>query len=244
LGKRAGKIIATLVGAYLGFMNPSFFGVGTKVWAGALYGASLGSTIWSVMHPPSAPRDYSKFDQIMNTVSSESFIPIIYGTRKWGGIQTWHKTSSDGKHMHKDIVICEGEIDSIYGVCANDLIMANDADDILEKWLIFALGGNIYEYNQEQAHVFGIMNIDYSDATVEVSDEKLYLHANGETTHIHLRNASDINNTIDDVIVYDYNGRIDALIGHLGTLGNGWVIVDPVPTLNDCDEIDSFDAKS
>jgi hypothetical protein len=89
--------------------------------AGGIYGASLGGTIWSATHKEKAPSQTYDFDVLQNQVSSEAMIPIIYGTRKWGGYQTWHDTSTDKQTLTKDVVMCEGEIGGMTELKANDL---------------------------------------------------------------------------------------------------------------------------
>lgn len=78
----------SLAGLAFGAFNPQWFGmgaVGTVNWAAGIYGMSLANTIWSATHKPSEVTQTYNFDALMNTVSSEAMIPIIYGTRKWGG---------------------------------------------------------------------------------------------------------------------------------------------------------------
>lgn len=85
-GKSKGKIFLSIVGAAFGFFNAA--GLGMKVWQAALYGASIGGTLWSVTHQPKEASTAGGFDQTQTVTSSESMIPIIYGKRKSGGNQT------------------------------------------------------------------------------------------------------------------------------------------------------------
>ena len=126
-GKSTGKTILTLGLAAVGFWNPQLFGVGlagSVSWSAAIMGAALGSNIWAATHKytPSYSQSYN-FDVLQNTIDSKARIPIIYGRRKWGGYQTWHNTSDDKQSLTKDIVLCEGEIDGIEDIRANDLSM-------------------------------------------------------------------------------------------------------------------------
>lgn len=89
-----------------------------------MMGVSLMNTIWSATHNPSYDYDAnanSRFDQMMNNVSSESIIPVIYGRRKWAGNQLWHKAGSDGRSLTKDILVGEGTCEGVSDVKFNDL---------------------------------------------------------------------------------------------------------------------------
>jgi hypothetical protein len=97
------------------------FGLGTAVWSGGIYGASLFGNIWSMTHKEKQAAQTYDFDVIQNNRSSEAMIPIIYGTRKWGGYQTWHEASTDKQTLTKDVVMCEGEITRLTELKANDL---------------------------------------------------------------------------------------------------------------------------
>ena len=123
-GKKTGKALLGIAGFFLGAgsAGQAFFGTSSSIMGG-LYGASLASTLWSTFTPQKnqTTQDFSRFDALMNTVSSESMIPIIYGERKWSGNQTWHDASDDKTVLTKDIVVGEGEIESISDVRANDL---------------------------------------------------------------------------------------------------------------------------
>lgn len=124
-GKSTGKALFSLAGFAFGFMNPVFFlGEGaTAVWTAGIMGASLAGTIWSATHKLHEPgyNNNVDFDVLQNTISDEAMIPIIYGTRKWGGYETWHDAPKNSHKMTKDIIFCEGEIDSINDIKANDL---------------------------------------------------------------------------------------------------------------------------
>ena len=126
MGKSAGKTILSIAGFFVGAANPGMFGLASNATLlGGLYGAAIGSSLWTATHQENqdAGSNSYAFDQISNTVSSRDRIPIIYGTRKWGGFETYHVTSSDKTSLTKDIVWCEGDIDSISDVRANDLLI-------------------------------------------------------------------------------------------------------------------------
>ena len=125
-GKKVGKALLTIGGFFLGagHVGQAFFGASSAV--AGLYGAALASTLWSTFNPTKTDtiQDYSRFDSMMNTPSSDAMIPIIYGTRKWAGNQTWHQASSDFRVLTKDVVLCEGEIKGLSEVKANDLVIS------------------------------------------------------------------------------------------------------------------------
>ena len=104
MGKNGGKVALGVIGFAFGagWLGGGIqFGANTAL-LGGMYGASLASTIWTATHQPDQGSTSYNFDQIMNAVSSEDRIPIIYGTRKWGGNQTYHKTSNNKQSLTKD----------------------------------------------------------------------------------------------------------------------------------------------
>ena len=110
LGKALG-----LVGAVAGFAFPGMFGISSGLlWvqrtAGAIMGLSLGQTIGSALDPIDQETKTSSFDSKMNTVDSDARIPLVYGTRMIGGLQSWHQTNSDDKWLIKDVILGEGVI--------------------------------------------------------------------------------------------------------------------------------------
>ena len=136
-GGKGGKTIFAVLGFGIGLAFPFLFGLGT-VAGGALtaglYGASIASTLWAVSNQGQEYKSniYSKFDQLMNTVSSEATIPIIYGVRKWAGTQVWHDSSKDGLTLVKDLILCEGEIDSISDLKANDICLGETITNLIK----------------------------------------------------------------------------------------------------------------
>ena len=112
-GKKTGKILFTAAGFAFGFYNPGAFGLeASKMFLGGLYGMSLASTIWSVTQKPDpfgnldgdySQDDYSKFSTTTNDISQDAVIPVIYGTRKWGGLQVWHNPYNGERYLQKDV---------------------------------------------------------------------------------------------------------------------------------------------
>lgn len=188
MGKgKKGKWLFSAIGFAFGLFNP-VLGMKAGLTAG-LYGASLGSTLWGMMNPPNQNvSDLSRFDMYQNAVDPDAIIPVIYGERKWGGIQTYHKTSSDKKNLTKDVILCEGEIEGVYGLCANDLLL-------------------------QTGPIMQVFNYKYSDATIRVDDHKIYLYANGQTNIIEIgtdvkyseieKQDGTIANVVEAILTFD-----------------------------------------
>lgn len=245
MGKSKGKIAFSLLGAAFGggLFSGGLHQLGASVLSGAISGLSLGSTIWSATHKPKAEENYSRFDVFANTVDSTARIPVIYGTRKYGGLQSYHLASSDGKSLTKDIIIAEGEIQGIYGITANELSIANHTtpDDPMYN-VIDKLGKTkqYYKYPISNTHVFSLVNVKYSDATVSITnggstgnDKVLHLYANGKTTNIALQHPSDLASDQSN----DYSCYIYKLLNYIGGIGysttldtEGWLVVNPAIT--------------
>jgi len=210
MGKSKGKILFSIAGFFLGagVAGQNFFHLTGKALQAGLYGMNLASTLWSITNPIKPP-SYSTetpFDQYMNEVSSDAVIPVVYGTRKVGGLQTYHQTSSDSKTLTKDVLLAEGEIASIYGATANSLLIS-------------------------QGPVFSIHNSLYEDATIEISNKKLKLKANGTTAEIALLDQNSLKADGSN----DYSCTISKLIQYLteygysnGLKAKGWVISNAV----------------
>ncbi len=193
-----------MLGFAFGFMNPGIFmGAGsTAVWAGGIYGASLAGTLWNTFNKPKQD-DFdtgtiNRFDKVMNTMSSTAPIPVIYGERKWAGNQTYHKTNAEQNTLRKHIVLCEGDIEGVISVCANDLLISTGG----------ATNGT----------VFTVQNVKHSDATVMIKSKWMTLYANGKTSSIYLANKDDYERND----LYDYNMSVSALVSYINRLGEGW----------------------
>ncbi|WP_293727551.1 hypothetical protein [uncultured Phascolarctobacterium sp.] len=112
-GKKVGKIAFMAAGFFLGAggAGQAFFNT-TKSFVAGMYGMSLASTIWSVIAKPDpfgnldgdySQDDYSKFSTTTNDISQDAVIPVIYGTRKWGGLQVWHNPYNGERYLQKDV---------------------------------------------------------------------------------------------------------------------------------------------
>lgn len=156
---KVGKFISLGL-AIAGAFAPQIFGL-AKVTNGAfkaaLYGLSLGSTIGSVFDKPKdfGTTTQGAFDAKMNRVDGTAMLPIIYGTQKAGGMQTYHRTNHNGRVLYKHVLVCEGEIQGVRGVAVNSYLCPYTIE-------------NYGKTNNPQ--VFGLKNTLYEDATVQVVD--------------------------------------------------------------------------
>ena len=91
----------------------------------------------------------------MNRVDGTAMLPIIYGTQKAGGMQTYHRTNYNGRVLYKHVLVCEGEIQGVRGVAVNSYLCPYTIE-------------NYGKTNNPQ--VFGLKNTLYEDATVQVVD--------------------------------------------------------------------------
>lgn len=156
---KVGKFISLGL-AIAGAFAPQIFGlakVANGAFKAALYGLSLGSTIGSVFDKPKdfGTTTQGAFDAKMNRVDGTAMLPIIYGTQKAGGMQTYHRTNYNGRVLYKHVLVCEGEIQGVRGVAVNSYLCPYTIE-------------NYGKTNNPQ--VFGLKNTLYEDATVQVVD--------------------------------------------------------------------------
>ena len=133
LGKALG-----IVGFAAGFAFPGAFGMavsGAGRVSAAIFGLSLGTTIASAFAKTGIVST-SSFDSKMNTVSSDSRIPLVYGTRKIGGLQSYHHCNIKGKSLTKDVIIGEGTFSGCYGITANNYWVRNNINNNINSTLL------------------------------------------------------------------------------------------------------------
>ena len=206
-GKSGGKLFASILFGIVGFFwGGALFGVAK--WGGALLGASLGGSIWQAVNPPkmesidtpdtSSP-DVQRFDRAQEQMSSEGLIPVVYGYRKLSGNQTYHQTNAEANQLHKHVVLCEGGIEGIVNVCANDLLIPT--------------GG------QASNTVFTISNQKYPEAAIGLHDRHLVLAINGSSHDIYLCNKDDVTGQES---FFEWQLSVTALISYINRLGEGW----------------------
>lgn len=89
------------------------------------------SSIWTATHRQNSynfdgttgTADIQRFERYQETRSSDGELPVVYGRRQISGNQTYHKTNSDSTTLWKHVVLCEGGIEGIESVTANDLLI-------------------------------------------------------------------------------------------------------------------------
>lgn len=66
---------------------------------------------------------------LVNKISANSSIPVVYGTRKVGGNVVFIETSgTDNEFLYMAIIVSEGEIDDITSIFVNDNLVTFDGD--------------------------------------------------------------------------------------------------------------------
>jgi hypothetical protein len=209
MGKsRGAKALFTVAGFFLGAggFGQGLFGLSgaSASIMGGLYGASLASNIWSAIHPDQ-PKSTYNFDAVINAVDNEMMIPVIYGTRKWGGLESYHSVSSDSQSLTKDVIVCEGEVEEISGVTANAKLISEGV-------------------------IFCIQNIVYPDASIKIyktgsptaDDKVMELYAGGNLVRIPLQNKVDLLQDRSN----EHCCSTIKLAQYIEELGNGWVITE------------------
>lgn len=202
-GKSGGKIIASIAGFALGFTTPWLFGA--KAFAAGVMGASLFGSIWSSTHQPDSnsngSADVTRFDRAQETMSADGQLPVVYGTRQVTGNQTYHQTNADANTLHKHVVLCEGGIEGVVSVTANDLIIPTGSQS-----------GNT---------VFTIMNNKYKDARVKKHGHDFELWAGNNYHHIHLCTKKEIEGSRETY--WEYQVSVNSLISYINQLySEGW----------------------
>lgn len=202
-GKSGGKIFASIAGFIVGFTTPWLFGA--KAFAAGVMGASLFGSVWSATHQqnvdPNGSADVSRFDRAQESMSSDGQIPIVYGTRQISGNQTFHQTNADANTLHKHVVLCEGGIEGVVSVTANDMIIPTGSQS-----------GNT---------VFTLMNNKYPNARVRKHGSDFELWAGDNYHHIHLCTKSEVENSHDTY--WEYQVSVSSLISYINQLySEGW----------------------
>lgn len=275
MGKHGGKGGKGRIGKFVGLAAGLAFGLGGGAWgflkgvsafSRVMYGLSLGMSIGGLFDKqPKQSTPESTFDSKNNTVTSEGTIPIVYGQTKVGGLQTFHKMDVNGKRLDKDVVLCEGKINNIFGITANGYLTSVQRQG---------------ETKQTKIPVFGIRNNKYPDAKVSIESghanrQGFYLHnlsnsqqsiyqsgvnyssfnkfkylkltADGKSVYIFL---TDDNTTIDLQYSLACNtfGKIyqillgDTYLSDLQT--DGWELVNPVICQNSPSSLEAFGETS
>ena len=203
-GKSGGKLFGQLV---LGFLSAGFgfFGAGLTAITRFAMGAALFSSVWTATHRQDSysydgASDIQRFERSQETMTSDGDLPVVYGRRQISGNQTYHKTNSDSTTLWKHVVLCEGGIEGIESVTANDLLIPTGSQT-----------GNT---------VFTIQNVKYPDAWVKKEGHTLTLYANGNTKQIYLCTKDDLQNP--DASFWEYQVSMGSLISYINRMGEGW----------------------
>ena len=70
---------------------------------------------------PDFQQDEQAQGVLVNKQSNNANIPVIYGTRKVGGVRVFLETSgTSNQYLYGAIVLCEGEINNITSIIVND----------------------------------------------------------------------------------------------------------------------------
>lgn len=210
-GKSGGKAFAMIAGFALGYTTPWLFGA--KAFAAGVMGASLFGSIWSSTHQPDSTGspDVARFDRAQETMSADGQIPVVYGTRKIAGNQTYHRTNSDSNELYKHVVLCEGGIEGIVSVTANNLIIPTGS--------------------QSSNTVFTVMNNKYSNARVRKHGQDFEMWAGDHYHHIHLCTKKEIEKSNDTY--WEYQVSVTALITYINQLyAEGWQAFPVAATQN------------
>lgn len=233
-GKSTGKVVLSLAGAAIGggLFGAGWFGAGFQ---GAMYGLSLGSTVANAFfgNKQSTGNYASVFESKMNAVDSTARIPLIYGCQKIGGLQSYHKTSTEKKTLWKHVIVCEGEIEDAFGITANGYMIPSSVADRRGR-----------DYNQT---VFKIVNHKYRDATVSVGTYKevgllsigkgrksykcLFLQGGGKSYRIPLFSDNDTIDQTLDMASANFSTLYQYLIGAMDSMEiplDGWEVQEPV----------------
>lgn len=275
MGKHGGKGGKGRVGKFVGLAAGLAFGLGGGAWgflkgvsafSRVMYGLSLGMSIGGLFDKqPKQSTPESTFDSKNNTVTSEGTIPIVYGQTKVGGLQTFHKMDVNGKRLDKDVVLCEGKINNIFGITANGYLTSVQRQNETKqtKIPVFGIRNNKYpdakvsiESGRADRHGYTHHNVENSQQSIYQGDidyssfnkfKYLKLTANGNTVYIFL---TDDNTTIDLQYSLACNtfGKIyqillgDTYLSDLQT--DGWELVNPVICQNSPSSLEAFGETS
>lgn len=234
-----------IVGAIAGGFAPWIFGVaGVSAMssvAGAIMGLSLGQTIGSALDPIDQETKASSFDSKMNTVDSDARIPLVYGTRMIGGLQSWHQTNSDDKWLIKDVILGEGQFSGAYGLTANGYLLKPNGNIPTVVRQYTTTNHYMSSISTGNNPVFGLINWKYPDASVEIKDggwgrptdedKQLILRWGANEAKIWLQDPVDLNDDSSN----DYNCSFSLLYQYLEGIhydtnfaAEGWQVVNPV----------------
>lgn len=221
-GKSRGKMLGSiLVGALTAAFAPQL-GLASNGFmhnlGNFMLGASLFSSVWTATHQQNLDSgnnlDVKRFDRAAEQMSSDTSLPVVYGERLITGNQTWHETDADAQTLHKHVVLCEGGIEGVQSVTANDLLVptevVSDSGEVDEN-------GKPKMKTETEGIVFTLQNVKYKDATVEKNGKNFKITANGKTREIYLCDKNDTNGSF-----WSYQMSVGGLLTYLNSLSEGW----------------------
>lgn len=104
----------------MGFFIPILTAIAKSVITGIAISKAIS---WIAPKPeiPEFQQDTEAQGVLLNKQSNNANIPVIYGTRKVGGVRVFLETSgSSNQYLYGAIVLCEGEINNITSIIVND----------------------------------------------------------------------------------------------------------------------------
>ena len=209
-GKSAGKLFGAII---FGFISQGFgfFGSGLSAISRFVMGASLFSSVWTAVSMHKSKSNVQgnvsvqRFDRQQEQMTADVPVQLVYGRRLITGNQTFHQTDADAKQLHKHVVLCEGGINKIVSVTANELLVPTKASG----------------KKNESGVVFTVRNIKYENAGIHLSGKKLTLIYGDKSKEIQLVNKSDFEGS-NDKSFWEWQVSISGLISYINRLGDGW----------------------
>ena len=135
--KKIAAVAAPLIGMYVGGLAGKYLtGLG-GTWGSKLFGTTIGNIVGGlagtltsglISAGTQAKGVGGSVDSIaagvlVNKVSNNAPIPVVYGERKVGGTRVLMEvTGDDNEYLHNVIVLSEGEVDSIGNVYLSDVL--------------------------------------------------------------------------------------------------------------------------
>lgn len=229
-GKNAGKLFGAIV---FGFISQGFgfFGSGLSAISRFVMGASLFSSVWTAIAMNKMDSNHQgnvsvqRFDRQQEQMTADVPVQLVYGRRLITGNQTFHQTDADAKQLHKHVVLCEGGINRIVSVTANELLVPEKESGKKNKSGI----------------IFTVRNIKYENAGIHLSGKKLTLIYGEKSKEVQLVNKSDFEGS-NDKSFWEWQVSISGLISYINRLGDGWQAFPFAATSKYPGDIHSIDA--
>ena len=104
----------------MGFFIPIITAIAKSVITGIAISKAIS---WLAPKPeiPEFQQDTQAQGVLVNKQSNNANIPVVYGTRKVGGVRVFLETSgTDNQYLYGALVMCEGEINAITSIIVDD----------------------------------------------------------------------------------------------------------------------------